>query len=131
MNYCYHESKATTRHLANRSASPREAADITLRLMQGSRITASTNPCDHAHLAHLAHGMSPVAMGSGGPSGLEDSPVKPSRAKQATRKVPRSRVFCAVLRWASQLETAATIPRCIRRGNYCYHKSQLALQLNR
>ena len=38
---------------------------------QGSLITTITNPCDHAH---LAHGMFPVATGSGGPSGLEDSP---------------------------------------------------------
>jgi hypothetical protein len=38
---------------------------------QGSQITAITNPCDHVH---LSHDMSPVATGSGGPSGLEDSP---------------------------------------------------------
>ncbi|HOU61691.1 MAG TPA: hypothetical protein PK105_07975 [Rectinema sp.] len=39
-------------------------------------ITIITDPCDRSH---LAHGMSPVATGSGGPSGLEDSPYTIAR----------------------------------------------------
>jgi len=59
-----------------------------------------------------------VATGSGGPSGLEDSPCQPSRAKKGSaRGGPRTRAFSAVLRRASQLETTATIPSGIQRAS--------------
>jgi len=141
-DHCNHESMQPRRTPPHRDASPRDATDNTPGRIQGSRITAIMNPCNHAashptgaralgmqqtipqaetkaprlllsrihatmlhpaphgasprvmtatrpsrnrapqlllsripgNQAHLAHGMSPVATGSGGPSGLEDSP---------------------------------------------------------
>lgn len=54
--------------------------------------------------------MSPVATGSGGPSGpRKDSPFRPRALKRAARAESlASRAFCAVLRWASPLETTNT-----------------------
>jgi hypothetical protein len=61
---------------------------------------------DTRRTASLAHRTSPVAMGSGGPSGLEDSPFQSSRARTGNaRGIPVSRAFCAVLRRARPLET--------------------------
>jgi hypothetical protein len=47
----------------------------------------------------LTHGMFPVATGSGGPSGLEDSPQQPSRAKTGNARSPgRERKFSSIFR---------------------------------
>jgi len=88
------------------------AADITPRRNQGSMITIITNPCDHAH---LAHGMSPVATGSGGPSGLEDSPLQPSRAKTGNARSPHIRSVLAILKLAIPVGNDRCYPGRIQR----------------
>jgi len=48
-NYCQHEYQATKPHPdPHRGASHRESIDINPSRIQGSWITASTNPCNHA-----------------------------------------------------------------------------------
>ena len=105
------------------------AADITPRRNQGSMITIITNPCDHAH---LAHGMSPVATGSGGPSGLEDSPHSLARENGKRARSPQIKsVLCCTQAGEPTGNDSHYPKRDSGHGNYYYHESQLALLLNR
>ena len=90
-NYCQHESTQPCPTPPPRGASPREVTDIILSQNQGSLITASMNP---RQPCQPCPGMSPVATGSGGPSGLEDSPYSP-RAKTGNARSPQIKsVLC-------------------------------------
>ncbi len=92
---CHYESTQPCPIPPQGGASPRaETTDTRPSWNQGYRIAASTNPCDHAQ---LAHSMYPVATGSGGPSGLEDSPYSP-RAKTDNARSPQIKSVLAVLR---------------------------------
>jgi len=113
----------------HRGVSPREATYIILRRNQGSQITAITNPCDHVH---LSHDMSPVATGSGGPSGLEDSPHSLARENGKRARSPQIKsVLCCTQAGEPTGNDSHYPKRDSGHGNYYYHESQLALLLNR
>jgi hypothetical protein len=121
--------QATTLHPYHRCASPRVANDITPRRNQGSQIAAITNPCDNAY---LAHGMSPVDTGSGGPYSLEDSPHSLARENGQRARSPQIKSVLCCIQAGELTGNDNHYPKSDSgRENYYYHESQLALLLNR
>ena len=84
----FHKPFIHVESISSKCASPRVAKDTIPSRDRGSQITAITIPCDHAH---LTHGMSPVATGSGGRPALRTAPFSRARKREARTESPNQK----------------------------------------